>query len=168
MGKSFDPKELRRSFGQFATGVVVVTTCDEQGEAVGLTVNSFSSVSVDPPLVLFSLAKSSFNWRNFVRAKSFVVNVLGQNQEIISNQFSKAHSAKWQGVDYQIGDFGAPVISGALAHFECSPFSQCDGGDHTIFVGRVENHVVSRDEAPLIFFRGHYHRIETGDVSVGK
>lgn len=167
MSTPINPKEFRRSLGQFATGVVIVTSKDVTGNPVGLTINSFSSVSMEPPLILFSLAKSSFNLKNFEQAKSYVINVLSHKQQSISDQFAKASVDKWQGVTYRDGEFGAPILDDAIAHFECTPYTQCDGGDHVIFIARVEKHqAVMEEQQPLIFFKGKYHLIQSVETVI--
>ncbi len=160
MSTTIDPREFRRSLAQFATGIVVVTTKDINGKTVGLTMNSFSSVSMDPPLVLFSIAKSSFNIMNFVQAKAYAINVLGSKQRNISDQFSRAGEDKWKDVKFFDGELGVPILDGVAAYFECTPFAQCDGGDHTIFVARVEKHkMAEEDVVPLLFYQGQYRQI---------
>jgi len=160
-----DPMALRQTLGQFATGVVVVTSRCPDGNPVGLTINSFSSVSLDPPLVLFSLAKSSLNHDNFVKATSYGINILTQQQRDISNRFARARTDKWEGVLEQEGLHGTPLIADALTHMVCTPYAQCDGGDHTIFVARIEAHSVREDGAqPLLFFRGRYQNLQESDA----
>jgi len=158
--RTIDPKALRQTLGRFATGVVIVTTRDAQGAAVGLTINSFSSVSLEPPLVLFSLAKSSFNHDNFLRAQSCGINILAQEQRDISNRFARAGADKWHGVMAHQGLHDTPLIADALVHMVCTPHAQCDGGDHTIFIVRIEEHGVRADNAqPLLFFGGNYRNL---------
>jgi len=162
---SIDPKALRQTLGQFATGVVIVTTRSPSGEAVGLTINSFSSVSLDPPLVLFSLAKTSFNHDNFVQAKSCAIHTLAQEQREISNRFARAGVDKWHGVTTEVGLHDTPLISGALAHMVCVPYAQYEGGDHTIFVVRVEeHHVRTGSMQPLLFFAGNYRHLHQDEI----
>jgi flavin reductase (DIM6/NTAB) family NADH-FMN oxidoreductase RutF len=137
---------FRRALGEFATGVAVVTARKGE-ELVGMTMSSFNSVSVDPPLVLFSVDRGARSLSAMLEAKGFAVNVLAREQESISNQFARALSNKSE----------APLISGALAHFECEPYANYDGGDHIIFVVRVVHYAShATAPAPLIFFRGRY------------
>jgi len=158
---TLDPRALRQTLGQFATGVVIVTSRAPDGHAVGLTINSFSSVSLEPPLVLFSLAKSSLNHDNFMQAESYGINILAQGQRETSDRFARRSGAdKWEGVAMQEGLHGTPLIAGALAHMVCTPWSQCEGGDHTVFIARVEQHEVSDDVQPLLFFRGRYRNLK--------
>jgi len=158
---TIDPKALRKTLGQFATGVVVVTSRCPDGHAVGLTINSFSSVSLEPPLVLFSLAKSSLNHDNFLQASSYAINILALGQRDISDRFARARTDKWDGVAMQEGLHGTPLIAGALVHMVCVPHSHCDGGDHTVFIAKVEQHSVNgEDTEPLLFFRGRYYSLQ--------
>jgi len=155
-----NPKALRQTLGQFATGVVIVTTRSPTGEAVGLTINSFSSVSLEPPLILFSLAKTSFNHDNFVQAKSCAIHILAEEQRELSNRFARAGGDKWQGLTSESGLHDAPLIAHALAQLVCVPYAQYEGGDHTIFVVEVKEHRVQSGRAqPLLFFAGNYRSL---------
>ena len=154
--KRFDGRDFRRALGQFATGVAVVTTCARDGRRVGLTVNSFSSVSLDPPLVLWSLARQSASLADFTSASHFGVSVLAANQHHLSRQFATALADKFVDVDCAEGRGGCPMIKGATAHFVCRNVRQCDGGDHVIFIGEVEEYQWNEGE-PLIFHSGRYH-----------
>ncbi len=149
--------ELRRAMGRFATGVTVVTTCDPSGKLEGVTSNSFSSVSLDPPLVLWSLAIRARSFAGFSAASHFVINVLALEQLKLSRHFSAPRADKMSGIDYRRGHGDCPVLHGTLAHFECRKESTIDGGDHAIFIGRVLN-ASFRDGDPLIFAGGDYHR----------
>jgi flavin reductase (DIM6/NTAB) family NADH-FMN oxidoreductase RutF len=150
-------RTFRHALGEFATGVAVVTARGKGEELVGMTMSSFNSVSLDPPLVLFSVDRKARSLPAMLEAKGFAVNVLSRDQESISNQFARALSDKWDRVQTSIGHAEAPLIAGALVHFECAPHAVYDGGDHVIFVVRVVRHAVrSEAAAPLIFFRGRY------------
>lgn len=152
-----DPKEFRRSLGEFATGVAVITAEGPDGALIGMTMSSFNSVSVDPPLVLFSIDRRANSLPAMEKAKGFAVNVLAREQEGISNRFARALSDKWDQVKRSVGHAQAPLLTGALAHFECEPWAQYDGGDHVIFVVHVLRHTVrAGNPAPLVFFRGRY------------
>ncbi len=155
-----DPKEFRRSLGEFATGVAVITAEGPDGQLIGMTMSSFNSVSVDPPLVLFSIDRRANSLPAMTEAKGFAVNVLAREQESISNKFARALSDKWDQVKRSVGHAQAPLLTGALAHFECEPWAQYDGGDHVIFVVHVLRHTIrSGNPAPLVFFRGRYRDI---------
>ena len=155
-----ESREFRNSLGMFVTGVTVVTTSSPDGDPVGVTVSSFNSVSLDPPLILFSIAHDSASLVSLREASGYAVNVLAADQVEISNGFARAGSDKWAGVNYEDGLEGAPIIPGALAVFECVPYAIYEGGDHEIFVGRVVEHRSSPDADPLIFFAGGYRRLE--------
>lgn len=156
---NLDPKAFRRALGQFATGVAVITAEGADGSAIGMTMNSFNSVSVDPPLVLFSIDRSAYSFPAMTQARAYAVNILGRDQQQLSNKFAKALGDKWADVDHTLGHLAAPLIAGALAHFECVPYAQYDGGDHVIFVGRVVRFTAHADKDPLVFFGGAYREL---------
>ncbi|HWK01672.1 MAG TPA: flavin reductase family protein [Xanthobacteraceae bacterium] len=160
-----DAKAFRRALGQFATGVAVITAKAADGSVIGLTMSSFNSVSVDPPLVLFSIDRKAFSLPAMSEAKGYAVNILGRDQEHLSNKFAKALGDKWMAVEHTLGHCAAPLISGALAHFECEPYAQYDGGDHLIFVGRVVRFTVDPANEPLVFFRGAYRALAKQESS---
>ena len=151
----FDPRELRRAFGQFATGVTVVTTRAEDGRRVGITANSFTSLSLDPPLVLWSLAKQAPSLPAFQAANHFAINVLCANQHYLSRQFSTSADDKFSGVDLREGPGGVSLLEGALAHFVCRSVRHVEAGDHVIVIGEVETFEVFEGE-PLVFHSGSY------------
>lgn len=158
-----DVKEFRKALGQFATGVALITARDREGLPVGITVSSFNSVSIDPPLILFSVDRRTLSLPALLAAEGYAVNILDQSQESISAQFAKAMQKNWQTVAHTPGHAEAPLIEGALAQFECSPYAHHDGGDHIIFIGRVVQFRNMHDGIPLLFFRGKYHSIRTQD-----
>jgi flavin reductase (DIM6/NTAB) family NADH-FMN oxidoreductase RutF len=151
-----DARAFRRALGQFATGVAVITAQAADGSAIGLTMSSFNSVSIDPPLILFSIDRKAFSLAAMTEAKGYAVNILGHDQEHLSNQFARTLGDKWTAVEHTVGHMQAPLIAGALAHFECVPYAHYDGGDHVIFVGRVVRFSAHPPKEPLIFFRGAY------------
>lgn len=150
--------DFRSALSRFATGVTVVTCMSERGP-LGMTVNSFASVSLDPPLVLWSPAKSSSRHETFLGAEHFVVHILGEEQRDTCMQFTK-DGLDFNGLDLIQGEGGAPLISGCLAHFECSKYAAHDAGDHTIIVGRVEA-AAAKDGRPLVFSSGSFGGFET-------
>ena len=151
---------FRRALGEFATGVAVITAQGQGEDLIGMTMSSFNSVSLDPPLVLFSVDRKANSLPAMLQAKGFAVNILAREQENISNRFAKALSDKWADVKRTVGHAEAPLITGALAHFECEPYANYDGGDHVVFVVRVLRHAVrAGNPAPLIFFRGRYRDV---------
>lgn len=159
--QAFDVREFRTALGQFATGVAVITASDRQGAAIGMTMSSFNSVSLDPPLILFSVDRRALSLPAMLEAEGYAVNLLSRRQEHLSNQFARALGDKWVAVAHSFGHAQAPLLHGALAHFECAPHAQYDGGDHVIFVGRVVRFSAQPEEEPLIFFRGKYSSLKT-------
>lgn len=161
----FSARDLRDALGHFATGVAVVSCISPDGEAHASTVSSFNSVSLDPPLVLFSLANAAKSLPDWLSARHYAVSILHANQQAISNQFAKALTDKWDGVTPVSGPrTNAPLIPNALAWFECEAYATYGGGDHTIFVGRVlslRRRAVS-DNDPLLFFAGRYQKLSRG------
>jgi flavin reductase (DIM6/NTAB) family NADH-FMN oxidoreductase RutF len=154
---SFDARDLRNALGTFATGVAIITTCDAAGRLRGLTGNSFSSVSLDPPLVLWSLSCAAPSLPAFREATHFGVNVLGQEHRELSRRFAGAQPDKFDGVPFTLGQYGVPLLDGAAAHFECRIVDRYYGGDHEIFLGRVERYAYER-KPTLLFCHGAYHR----------
>lgn len=160
----FDAQALRRTFGRFATGVAVVTAKGADGALIGLTMSSFNSVSLDPPLVLFSIGCSAYSLNAMLEARSFGINLLSRAQRDLSDRFAKAQTDKWRDVAHVVSDLEAPLLDGALAHFECRPYAHYDGGDHVIFVVRVLRFsALAGDEGPLVFFGGRYRSLEDED-----
>lgn len=152
-------RALRRAFGAFATGVTVVTTCDESGQPFGFTANSFTSVSLDPPLLLVCLAKSSSSLETFRRCTGFAVNILSEGQEEISRRFASRRADRFDGVAAAPGGEASPILADTSAWFDCA-LKQCvDAGDHVILIGRVNDFGAS-ERAPLIYLQGAYRRIE--------
>ena len=156
---TIDTKELRFAFGNFATGITIVTSLDADGEPLGITANSFSSVSLDPPLVLFSVDRGAYSLEAFQISRRFAINILSTDQEDMSNRFAKASVDKWPGVDFETWETGCPILTGSLASFDCRTWQTYDGGDHVIFVGEVEQMSLNTDLEPLLFFRGRYDRV---------
>lgn len=156
---SFDAKAFRQALGQFATGVAIITAEGVDGNAIGMTMSSFNSVSLDPPLVLFSVARSAYSLAAMTDAKGYGVNILGADQTDLSNRFAKALGDKWADVELAPAQTPVPLLSGALAHFECSPYAQYDGGDHVIFVARVLSFATNPDKEPLVFYGGSYRNL---------
>jgi len=152
-----DLQEFRRALSCFATGVAVVTTLDKDGENVGMTISSFNSVSLDPPLVLWSIANDANSYSVFTNAKHFAVNVLAMHQEELSGQFAQRGGDKFRGLECRSGIEGVPILPDYAACFECSTENIFDGGDHKIIVGRVLK-LEDRESDPLIFYRGRYLR----------
>ncbi len=154
---AIDPAEYRKALSCFATGVAVATTVDGNGEPAGMTISSFNSVSLDPPLVLWSIANVANSYDVFVNAKHFAVSVLAMEQQDLSQRFAQRGLAKFEGLDCRQGIDGIPILPEYAACFECSTEHCYDGGDHTIIVGRVLK-FEDRESDPLIFYRGRYLR----------
>lgn len=148
-----DPRALRAALGCFPTGVAIATTCGENGAPVGLTINSFNSVSMDPPLVLWSLARNAASFEAFCRHGAFAVNILGTSQEAVCNQFARPSEDKFAGINWRPGHRGVPVLNDVLVTLECDTYSTVKGGDHEIFIGRVQR-IRHTEREPLVFHRG--------------
>lgn len=158
---SIDPRDLRNALGCFATGVTIITTVDEQGAPIGITANSFTSLSLDPPLVLFCLDINSNSFEAFHRNRHFAVNVLAEDQKELSSQFARSSEDKWNGVEFRTWETGCPVFERCIANLECEIDSIFEGGDHVIIVGKVtQMRYEEGDCRPLIFYRGRYGQID--------
>jgi flavin reductase (DIM6/NTAB) family NADH-FMN oxidoreductase RutF len=154
--RGFERRDYRRALGQFATGVTVVTARARNGRKIGLTVNSFTSVSLDPPLVLWSLSREATDFAEFSAATHFAINVLASNQHHLSRQFSATDADKFAGVESVEGPAGCPLLPGATAQFVCRKTQEYDGGDHVIILAQVEEYKWRQGE-PLVFHSGRYH-----------
>ncbi len=144
--------------GHFATGVAVITSRDVDGRPYGFTANALCSVSLDPPLLLVCVDKRADSHTALGRAGVFVVNILGQQHEELSRRFAVSGGDKFGEVSHRVGCNGAPVLDGVLGVVECRVVAAHDGGDHTIYVGRIE-HLEASEGDPLLFFRGKYRRL---------
>jgi len=152
---TFDSLDFRRALGSFATGVAVVTARDPSGGNRGMTVNSISSVSLEPPLVLYCLDKAAMSYEIFRQSENFAVNFLRKDQHALSVRFSTAAIDKWEGVDYELWSGQLPVLRGCLANLACRRENIYEGGDHVIILGRVQHLEVFGGD-PLLYFRGGY------------
>jgi len=150
-----DSKAFRNALGQFATGVTVITTVDAEGNKIGMTANSFSSVSLDPMLVLWSIAKTSKSFAAFTEARHFAIHILSAEQKALSGQFASNCEDRFCNVPHRSGLGGIPVLEDYSAVFECEMESRYEGGDHIIIVGRVIE-FDNRGKAPLVFHAGRY------------
>lgn len=155
----FDPRDLRSAFGMFATGVTVVTTCHGDGRPIGLTCNSFSSVSLKPPLVLWSLSLYSPNLPMFLQAPCFAINILACNQLELSRRFSSRMRDRFDGVPWIAGEQGIPLIADVAAHIQCRNETRHYSGDHVILIGQVLKYQYW-DVEPLVFSRGRYRALD--------
>ncbi|MDH3692652.1 MAG: flavin reductase family protein [Gammaproteobacteria bacterium] len=161
--QAVDSKEFRDAMGYFATGITIISSVGPKGELIGVTANSFNSVSLEPPLVLFSLSRSALSWRSFLSTQYFAVNVLSRRQHALSTQFAKTSENKWKGVEHEFWQTGCPVIKDCLAAFECEIRYTHDGGDHIIFVGEVLRMKSNPEYRPLLFYRGQYRDLAEQD-----
>jgi flavin reductase (DIM6/NTAB) family NADH-FMN oxidoreductase RutF len=153
------PQRLRQAFGTFATGIAVIGARAEDGALVGMTANSFGSVSLAPPLVMFCPARSARAFEVYATTRYFSASTLRRDGRAVSERFAQAGAGKWQGVRHRIGATGVPLLEGALATFECEVEARHDGGDHLIVVGRVLAVDVPEQAEPLVFFRSHYREL---------
>jgi flavin reductase (DIM6/NTAB) family NADH-FMN oxidoreductase RutF len=160
---TFSERELRDALGLFSTGIIVATSVTEDGRRLGNTISSFNSVSLSPPLILFSIARKSRSFADWMAVKAFAANVLSEDQLELSNRFASSPDRKWEGVETIEGAVGMPLIRGASVIFECTTFARYDGGDHMILVGEVAAFMVGGPAArPLLFYKGSYHRLDPG------
>jgi len=151
-------EEFRQALGRFASGVTVVTCKSKAGDPCGITVSAFSSLSLDPPLVLICIDKRASMYEELKEDCCFAVNVLAQDQESVSRRFASRDADRFKGIGYREGLTGSPLIEGALAFIECRIVHSYDGGDHTVFIGQVETSGVTEGK-PLLYFRGGYSSI---------
>ena len=151
-----DPRDFRNALGQFGTGVAVITTCDDDGRPYGLTATSFNSVSLDPPLILWSLRANSQSLPAFRGATHFAVNVLAEAQVDLSRRFASPQTDKFGEGQWADGLGGAPILAGCAAVLECERFSEHVAGDHVLFIGRVRR-LFEAPLQPLVFQSGRYH-----------
>lgn len=154
-----DPIALRRAFGTFVTGVTVITTRDEDGTPRGMTANSFTSVSLDPPLLLVCVAKSASSFPAFTNSGCFAVNILHEGQVDVSGNFASKSPDKFQSVTHDHIHTGAPVLTDSLTWFDCTTYNTVDAGDHAILIGQVRAFGTS-PTAPLGFCRGRYASVK--------
>jgi flavin reductase (DIM6/NTAB) family NADH-FMN oxidoreductase RutF len=150
----FSERELRDAMGRFATGVTIVTTMTDRGP-LGMTVSSFATVSLDPPLVLWSPARKSARFQAFEAASHFAVHILSQDQRELANIFSKSGIEAFDDLEYTLGIGDTPLLEGCTARFECSHAAGHDGGDHLIVVGEILRLLVC-DKPSLLYYRGNY------------
>jgi flavin reductase (DIM6/NTAB) family NADH-FMN oxidoreductase RutF len=160
-GAQVSEAAFRGALGTFPTGVAIISAITDDGTRLGLTVNSFNSVSLKPPLVLFSVARRASSFAQWQTVERYAVNILGEDQSALSNRFAGSNTDRWDGVTTLTGETGVPILPNVLAALECVAHARYDGGDHEIFVGRVV--AISRREPlnphPLVFFRGRYGQI---------
>ena len=154
---TFSSQEFRTALGMFATGVTIVTARGADGQVIGLTANSFNSVSLTPPLVLWSLSRAAASLAVFSAGSHYAINVLAADQKDLAERFASRGIDRWTGVPFETGAGGAPVLHGAAATFECFNRSRYEEGDHVIFVGEVERCTHLPGASPLLFHGGRYY-----------
>lgn len=153
-----DSKAFRQCLGKFATGVTVVTCSDADGNPCGITANSFSSVSLDPPLILWNIAKVSNSLEAYLEASHFAINVLSSGQRDVSAHFAQSDHTLFDDVEFELSAQNVPLLPGTIATFECRTHAIHDCGDHYIIIGEVESFTVG-DQDPLLFYGGRYRLI---------
>jgi flavin reductase (DIM6/NTAB) family NADH-FMN oxidoreductase RutF len=164
---TFNERGFRDALGFFATGVAIVTA-QVGDEKLGATVSSFNSVSLNPPLVLFSLTRTSFGIDKWKAASAFAISILDEEQISISNRFARGGDNKWAGLNIRQAGNGAPLPPGAIVHFECCPYAVYDGGDHEIFVCEVTGyHSHHPKRQPLVFYSGKYRHLDRHGADLG-
>lgn len=158
-----DTREFRNALGRFATGVAIISA-EVDGNKLGATVSSFNSVSLEPPLVLFSIARSAYGLAQWKAANALAISILGEHQIELSNRFARAAGSKWDGLADRRAGNGSPLPPDVLMHFECRPYAVYDGGDHDIFVCEVTAYATHQPaRQPLLFFSGRYRRLAQED-----
>ena len=153
----FSTPEFRASLAMFATGVTIVTARSANGGLVGLTANSFNSVSLSPPLVLWSLSQAASSMAAFSAGSHYAINILAADQKELAERFASKRTDRWDGVSFTDGVAGAPLLAGAAASFECFNRSRYEEGDHVIFVGEVERCSHREGAAPLLYHGGKFY-----------
>jgi 3-hydroxy-9,10-secoandrosta-1,3,5(10)-triene-9,17-dione monooxygenase reductase component len=155
-----DASTYRTVHGHFATGVVIVTAICDTGEPVGMACNSFTSVSLDPPLVLFCAAKSSSTWPRIETSGKWAANILDEDGEEVCRLFAEKGADRFARIAYTLGRSGSPILEDALAFVDCETIDKHDAGDHVIVVGRIIELGYQHEGKPLLFYRGGYGRYE--------
>ncbi len=155
----FLEEDFKNCMGCFASGVTVVSVLDDDGNPHGLTVSSFTSLSLSPPLVTFNIDKLCYNYQLLSKAEHFTVNILHEDQIEISRQFASTYKKKFKNIKYILGETKTPILEGVIAYIECESEHIYDGGDHSIFVGRVVNLNNEEGGQPLLYYKGKYSKI---------
>lgn len=151
--------DFRHCLGRFATGVTVATTLCNDGSPCGLTISSFASVSLNPPMILFSLDKKSSSYSSFLESDYFAINILSEEQWDLSQRFAAPSANNWAEISYTKKQTSCPVLEECLAYIECEKKAVYEGGDHSIFLGQVVNLHHSTDKKPLLYYRGQYNTL---------
>ena len=153
---SFDLRTFRDTLSLFVTGVTIITTRDETGSPVGITANSFNSVSLEPPLVLWSIGLNALSLSAFSNAKAFAVHILREDQAELSQRFAKSGTNKFEGLAIESGLHNLPILPDCAARLECLPYAKHEAGDHTLFIAEVQRLASDPDAMPLVYHGGRY------------
>jgi flavin reductase (DIM6/NTAB) family NADH-FMN oxidoreductase RutF len=152
---------FRRACGQFATGIAILTTCDASGQPHGMTINSFTSLSLDPPLVMAAIARTSTLLSIFEDATHYAINILAADQRELSDRFARRIESRFDGIEWACREHGSPLFPGSLATLECRVAQVVNAGDHRVFIGEVQSaHIEEGSPQPLLYFRGRYSEID--------
>ena len=155
----FNTHDFRHCMGRFATGVTVITTTIENNMPCGMTINSFTSLSLEPPLVLFNVDKNAYNHDNFANCTNFTVNILSEEQSDISQKFAQPSSLDWNNISYMENSNATPKLDGCISYIACNKEKVYAGGDHSIIIGHVTEMDIASEKNPLIYFKGKYRKI---------
>ena len=158
MSNSFTQQEFRNALGGFATGITIITALGKNGQKIGMTANSFNSVSLTPPLILWSIGKSTNCYEDFMAAEAFAVHVLAEDQQDLSNLFATSGVDRFADLDCSEGLSGIPILPHYSVCFQCSMAQKYEGGDHIIMTGEVKQFTDNQCQ-PLLFYRGNYHSL---------
>lgn len=153
-------EEFKKTMSTFATGVTIISTIVGQ-ELFGLTANSFTSVSLSPPLISFCLDNKSFSLKGFKLSKKFAISILAENQILLSQHFAKLHYDKFANIPYFLGEYSnCPLIEGAVSYIECDKINEHEAGDHIIFIGQVKSTIIQNNLKPLLYFSRSYRELK--------
>jgi flavin reductase (DIM6/NTAB) family NADH-FMN oxidoreductase RutF len=155
-----DPFQFRQLCGRFATGIAIITTTDPAGAPAGMTVNSFTSVSLDPPLVLVAIDRAASMHAALEGASGWAINILEAHQEALSRRFASGLPDRFEGIGWHAGPGGEILLEGALAHLRCEAVSRVPAGDHTLFIGQVTGGEAAEHGRPLLYYRGGYAELD--------
>ncbi|PWQ99814.1 flavin reductase family protein [Leucothrix pacifica] len=158
--QTIDKHDFRKALGQFPTGVTIITTVSDTGEHIGMTASSFNSVSMNPPLILWSIDHRAHSLEIFENCEHFAVNILGEQQRDLSNLFASTGADKFKDTDFTEGAGKVPLLPNCVAQLECKTWNTYDGGDHTIIVGEVLSLRHDDSESALVFYQGDYAEIK--------
>lgn len=153
---SINIEAFKKTMSFFPTGVCVITCKDEAGNNLGITINSFNSVSLNPPLILWSINKNTHSAEVFTHTKHFVVNILASDQATISNQFASPIKDRFQGINYHTGIADTPILNGVTAYLQCKKWQAYEGGDHDIIIGEVIDSFTDDSKKALVYYKGNY------------